>query len=356
MSTMWVLFDTLVAIDGLIGCVTLNRPETYNALTLGMIEQIDQQLRLWAVDASISMVIIKSASSKAFSAGGDIRALYQSGLQHVADSRQFFDSEYRLNYFLGTYPKPLISLIDGIVMGGGAGLSMHGSHRVGTEKVLFAMPETGIGLYPDVGACYFLQLAPGLLSYYIALTGARLSIADSCYAGLINHFVPSNQLAEMVSALCTTQLPGDAWQAVTDLLNTFSITPDEAPLKAHQFTIDGIFAGDSIESIERFLESDDSQWARSVASHLQQKSPLSLMVTLEALKRSYGKPLADCLSQDFLLTQSFLMSHDLYEGIRAVVIDKDMAPKWQPAKLSDISDNEINEYFSANNKAILELT
>ncbi len=345
-----------MAVDGFIGCVTLNRPEAYNALTLSMIEQIDQQLRLWAADDAILAIIIKSASAKAFSAGGDIRALYQSGPEHAEESSQFFAAEYRLIYYFGTYHKPIIALIDGIVMGGGAGLSMHGSHRVGTENLLFAMPETGIGLYPDVGATHFLQQSPGLLSYYVALTGARLAIADSCYAGLIQYFVPSNQLDEVVAALCTTPLPGDGRQAVSNLLEAYAIQPDEAPLKPHQFFIDGVFAGDSIESIQRFLESDDSQWSKSVANHLQQKSPLSLMVTLEAFKRAYGKSLAACLQQDFLLTQSFLKSYDLYEGIRAVVIDKDMQPKWQPSKLSDISDNEINAYFSPNNKTILELT
>ena len=351
----WVLFEELAAVDGAIGVISLNRPEAFNALNHAMIVRMDQQLRLWAESDAITAIVIKSNCPRAFSAGGDIRALYKSGPNQTDESLQFFAAEYRLNYFLGTYPKPIIALIDGIVMGGGAGLSMHGSHRVGTEKVLFAMPETGIGLYPDVGASHFLQCCPGLLAYYIALTGARLHIADSCYAGLISHYVPSNQLPELIKALCETALPGDARLAVSRVIEQFSIKADVAPLQQQQFFIDGVFAADSVEQIERFLESDDSSWSTSVSGHLKQKSPLSLMVTLEALKRAQGKPLADCLQQDFLLTQSFLKSHDLYEGIRAVLIDKDMQPKWQPADLNAIADNEINAYFSANQKELLTL-
>lgn len=350
----WLICEALPAIDGAIGVITLNRPEAFNALNAVMIEGMDHQLRAWALDPMIIAVVIKSASSRAFSAGGDIRALYQNGRENPEASRQFFQAEYRLNYLLGSYNKPVIALIDGIVMGGGAGISMHGSHCVGTENTLFAMPETAIGLYPDVGASHFLQKCPGLLSYYLALSGARLHIADCCYAGLISDFVPSNQLPELLSALCTTPLPGDAWQAISQLIAEFSIEADTAPLQEHQFLIDGMFAGDSVDQILRFLESDDSQWSKAVASHLQQKSPLSLTITLEAFKRARGKSLQACLQQDYLLVQHFLQSHDLYEGIRAVIIDKDMQAKWQPARLSDISDNEINAYFDARDKEPLQ--
>ena len=352
----WVLFEKLTAVDGDMGCITLNRPEAFNALNQAMLERMDRQLRLWASEPTIIAIIIKSASKRAFSAGGDIRALYQNGPDKARDSAKFFEVEYRLNYLLGVYPKPVIALIDGIVMGGGAGISMHGSHRVGTENVLFAMPETAIGLYPDIGASHFLQQCPGSLGFYLALTGARLHIADSCYAGLIQHFVPSNQLPELIHALCHTPLPGDAWQAISQVIEDFSLIPDEAPLKEHQFVIDGIFVADSVEQIMRFLANNDSPWASAVLSHLQQKSPLSLLVTLEAFKRMQGKSLRECLQQDFLLVQSFMIGHDLYEGIRAVLIDKDMQPTWQPDNLSDIADNEINAYFSPNNKEILQLT
>lgn len=354
-TTNTVLIEELTAVDGVIGCIRLNRPAAFNALNAEMIVAIDQCLRQWQRRDDVAAVVIASVPGRAFCAGGDIRALYDNQKDNLAASLRFFETEYRLNYLIGSYPKPIVSMVDGIVMGGGAGLAMHSSHRIGTENTLFAMPETGIGLFPDIGASYFLQKCPGWLRVFLGLTGTRLRIADCCYAKVIDYFVPSNQLAEVLAALCATSLPGNARQAVSDVILNFAVSPDEAPLKAHQFLIDGIFSTDTIEDMLRYLENDASPWAQIVAEHLQQKSPLSLKVTLEALRRAKGCSLGDCLRQDFHLAQSFLTSHDLYEGIRAVLIDKDMQPQWQPTQLGDVSDSDCDTYFSTHNKKDLLL-
>lgn len=348
-----VVFETLPAVEGLIGCVTLNRPEAFNALNHAMIQSITQQLRLWQQEDRVSAVLFKSASPKAFCAGGDVRDLYTNRSSNLSASVQFLRDEYRLNHLIGTYAKPTIALIDGIVMGGGAGLAMHCRHRVGTENILFAMPEVGIGLFPDIGASFFLQQCPGLLGLFLALTGTRLRINDCCYARLIDYYVPSNQLPEMVQALCVSSLPIDSHDTIAQWIEEFSVTPDEAPLQAHQFLIDGVFSNDTVEDILRVLQKDDGQWTQVIVEHLRQRSPLSLAVTFQAMRRAQGCSLAECLQQDFILGQSFLDSHDLYEGIRAVLIEKDMSPKWQPAQLSDCTSERVDAYFSSDAKQLL---
>lgn len=348
-----VLFETLPAREGVIGCITLNRPEAFNALNHAMIQSLTQQLRQWSADDQVSAVLFKSTSPRAFCAGGDVRDLYANRETGLSDSVQFFIDEYRLNHLIGTYAKPTIALIDGIVMGGGAGLAMHCQHRIGTENILFAMPEVGIGLFPDIGASFFLQRCPGLLGLFIALTGTRLRIADCYYARLIDYYVPSNQLTEVVQALCGSDLPLDANDTLTHLIEAFSVTPDAAPLQSHQFLIDGVFSLDSVEDMFSVLKKDDGQWTQVIVEHLLQKSPLSLAITLQAMKRVQGESLSVCLQQDFILAQSFIHGHDLYEGIRAVLIDKDMSPKWQPAQLSDCTSDRVDAYFSANAKQIL---
>lgn len=348
-----VIFETLSARDGVIGCITLNRPEAFNALNHAMIQDITQQLRQWLADEKVSAVLFKSASPRAFCAGGDVRDLYANRETGLNDSVQFFSDEYRLNHLIGTYTKPTIALVDGIVMGGGAGLAMHCRHRIGTENILFAMPEVGIGLFPDIGASFFLQRCPGLLGLFLALTGTRLRIADCCYARLIDYYVPSNQLVEVVQALCTSDLPIDANDTLAHLIESFSVTPDSAPLQTHQFLIDGVFSQDSVEDMLSILKRDDGQWTQVIVEHLIQKSPLSLAVTCQAMKRVQGESLSVCLQQDFILGQSFIHGHDLYEGIRAVLIDKDMKPKWQPAQLSDCTNEMVDAYFLRDAKQIL---
>jgi enoyl-CoA hydratase len=208
-------------------------------------------------------------------------------------------------------------------------------------------------LFPDIGASFFLQQCPGLLGLFLALTGTRIRIADCCYARLIDYYVPSNQLSEMVQALRASDLPIDSHDTIVQLIEAFSVTPDVAPLKAHQFLIDGVFSNDSVDDMVRVLKNDDGQWTQVIVEHLQQRSPLSLAVTFQAMKRAQGWSLAECLQQDFVLGQSFLNSHDLYEGIRAVLIEKDMSPKWQPAQLSDCTSDVVDAYFSCDTKQLL---
>lgn len=348
-----ILFSELNGAEGNVGLITLNRPKALNALTHHMIVDMYQQLIRWAKDSHIKAVIVKSAEGKAFCAGGDIRAIYDRRGQDTKQLNQFFFDEYRLNHLVARYPKPYIALLDGITMGGGAGISLHAKHRVASENLLLAMPETAIGLFPDVGATHFFQSCPGKLSTYLALSGSRLNIHDAHYAGLVDFFISSNHFDAVIERIVKSPFPANPAHAVDEILEELAIKPDTAALAEHQIIIDGIFSGNQVEDILNFLNHDDSEWSQTVAAHLKQKSPMSLAVTLQALRRMKGQDIEACLQQDFILVQSFLLNHDLYEGIRSVIIDKDMKPHWQPASLAQISDDIVAKYFDATNKQTL---
>jgi enoyl-CoA hydratase/carnithine racemase len=351
----FIRFEEMPASSGKLGVITLNRTQALNALTREMILALYQQLQNWAVQPDISAVIIKSDSEKAFCAGGDIRALYMAREQ-FEQQRQFFYDEYRLDYLIGTYPKPYIALMNGIVMGGGAGISVHARYRVACENLIFAMPETAIGLFPDVGASHFLNRAPGYLGRYLALSGARINIADAVYANFVDYYISSNHYSEVIRTLANTAFDADtAEEKISTVLQEFAIVPDVSIFKSQQDFMDGIFCGEQVSTIMDYLSHDDGEWSQAVLSHLNQRSPMSMTITLEALKRAGNKDLAYCVNQDFYMVQTVLCGHDLYEGIRATVIDKDMQPAWSPASLNEITDDQIKKYFSHENKMMLEL-
>jgi enoyl-CoA hydratase len=290
-------------------------------------------------------VIVTAAGARAFSAGGDLRALYDLGRagDHQA-ARTYWRSEYALNALIKRYRKPYVSLIDGIVMGGGVGIAIHGSHRVAGEGFMFAMPEVGIGFIPDVGATWFLPRLPGELGLYCALTGARLGPADALAAGIATQRVASARFGDLLDGLCGN-VPVDA------LLGAFAEPAAEAPLAARARLIDRLFTGDSVEGILAALDAEathqgaDAAFAGAAAATIRLKSPTSLKIALAQLRRGRYLDFASCMRTEFRIVSRLLLGHDLYEGIRSVIIDKDQAPLWQPSSLAAVSAAEVERHF-----------
>lgn len=348
--------DILFGREGGIATVLLNRPRALNAFTLGMYRSFDPMLRGWAGDPDIRAVLVRGAGERAFCAGGDVRAVYEAG-RGIAGPRDltsvFFWEEYELIRRVHLYPKPYLAIIDGITMGGGAGVSVNGAYRIATEKTLLAMPETGIGLFPDVGATRFLNLCPGHIGRYLGLTGARLGPADALYCGFATHFVPRERVPELVAALA-----GLAWRdgaervQIDAVLASFHRDPGAPPLAARRAAIDRCFAAESIEAILGALASEAeaggpySEWAAETRAALLTKSPTSLKVTLRQLIVGRGYDLEQALILEYRLTTHFMEGHDFYEGVRAVVVDKDQNPRWQPATLAEIGNAEVAGYFA----------
>ena len=320
------------------GRIMLNRPQALNALTHGMILALDAKLADWATDDAVDRVVIEGAGTRAFCAGGDIRDLYAvMGRGDAAFVETFYRDEYRLNHRIHTYPKPYVALIDGVVMGGGVGVSIHGSHRVVTENALFAMPETGIGFFPDVGGAWFLPRMPGEIGMYLGLTGTRLGPADALYCGVATHYVPAENLTETLDEL------DELVSGVADL--------GPAPLAEHRAAIDRCFSGDSIEAIIEALEAEameteDGDWAAETLAVMAAKSPTSQKVAFRQMRRGAGLDFAAAMALEFRLSQRFCAGADFREGIRAAVIDKDRDPTWRPAGLAEVSEADVEAYFA----------
>ena len=327
-----ILFDVA---DGL-ALVTLNRPAALNALTLDMIRAFHAKLDAWQNDAAVRLVVVRGAGEKGFCAGGDIRALYDGrGTSVTAD---FFREEYRLNHAIFHYPKPYLALMDGITMGGGVGVSVHARHRVVCEATVFAMPETGIGLFPDVGGSHFLPRMPGKLGVYIALTGARLRAADCLSGGIADVFVPAARHDDLIAAL----RGGD----IRSALSRFAGDAGTAPLAAHRAAIDRCFAGETVEAIVTLLEREGTEWAAATLRAMAGKSPTSQKIALRQIRLGAALGFDDCMRMEYRLSQHLMAAHDFFEGVRAVVIDKDQTPRWHPARLEEVSDSEVEEYFA----------
>lgn len=332
---------------GPLAVVTLNRPKALNALTLGMIRALQPKLEAWAGDEAIKAVAIKGAGEKSFCAGGDVRAVWQAGQEGGALTREFFYEEYRLNRTIHVFPKPYVALIDGIVMGGGIGLSVHGSHRVAGDRTLAAMPETAIGLFPDVGGSWFLPRLPGRLGIWMALTGARLKAADALYAGVATDYVPAADYGELEGALAQALTEGDGAAAAVDaVIARFAADPGPAPLAERRAEIDRLFAADGVAEILAALKADAGDWAKSQLEILESRSPTSMKVTAEQLLRGRGLDFDACMTMEYRMSQAAMAGHDFYEGIRAVLVDKDHAPKWQPASLGEVGAEMLEAYFA----------
>jgi enoyl-CoA hydratase len=328
---------------GTAGLVTLNRPQALNAVTLGMVRALTLQLKEWQSDPAVTRVVLSAAGGRAFSAGGDIRALYDAGTSgRHADMLAFYGEEYALNTMIKLYPKPYVSLIDGIVMGGGVGLSVHGSQRVAGDRYSFAMPEVSIGFFPDVGATWFLPRLPGELGAYCALTGDRLGAADAVAATLATHRVPSARFAELADALCNA-VPVEA------TLAAFSQPPGEPEVLAKRGSIDRLFKSDRVEDILAALDVEagaDADFAKATAATIRSKSPTSLKLALAQVRAGARLSFEGCMQTEFRIVSRVIQGHDFYEGVRAVIVDKDNRPRWQPAALADVADAEIARHFA----------
>ncbi len=321
------------------GLITLNRPHALNALTLGMIKEMTPKLKAWAEDDRVTRVVIRAAGERAFCAGGDIRQLYDWGRTQAPEFLEFYRDEYALNIEIKRYPKPYVSLVDGIVMGGGVGVSVHGSHRVVSERVTFAMPEVGIGLFPDVGGTYFLPRLPGEAGMYLALTGARLKAADCVHVGIASNFVPKSEYQSLIDSLAK----GDDVQSAID---RFATDPGPAPIAPLRAAIDRHFGRESVEAILDSLDEEGSEWSKEVAATIRQKSPTSLKITYRQLREGQTLDFEEAMALEFRLVSRMRESHDFFEGIRAAVIEKDQSPRWRPASLADVSEAEVDRYFA----------
>lgn len=332
--------------QGPIEFVTLNRPAALNALTLEMCQSLERKLAEWERDAEVAAVVIRGAGTRAFCAGGDIRAIYQAARAGDPLTATFFWAEYRLNRRIFHFPKAYVALIDGVTMGGGVGVSAHGSDRVATERTSFAMPETGIGLFPDVGASYFLPRLPGRLGLYLGLTGYRMKAADCVYSEAVTHTVDSADLAAIEEALIAADWDGDPVAVAADTIQRFASDPGEPPLAAHRAEIDRCFDAGSVEAIFLNLEEEGSAWAEQTLALLQSRSPSSLKIAFRAIQEGAVLDFDQVMVMEYRLSQACIAAHDLSEGIRAVVIDKDNAPAWQPASLADVTDDLLDGYFA----------
>ncbi len=325
---------------GCAGFVTLNRPQALNAATDNMVRQLAKQLDLWENDSAIDRVVVKAAGERAFCAGGDIRALYeQYKAGEVQKSIDFWRVEYTLNHRIKHYPKPYVSLIDGIVMGGGVGLSVHGMYRVAGDKYSFAYPEVGIGFFPDVGATHVLPRLPGKLGMWVGLTGLRVNADDGVYCGLATHRVASSQFAELERALTTDE-------GVSEILKTFSADRAKGKLEEAHPLIDRIFALPSVEEILAALDGEMDEYAAQLAQTIRSKSPTSLKIAFEQVQRGRTLDFGEAMQTEFWIVNRVAREHEFYEGIRAVVIDKDNAPKWNPAALEAVSEAKVASYFA----------
>lgn len=335
--------DVLFEKRGHAGLITLNRPAAHNALTLGMIRKIHCRLTAWADDPDIGCTIIRAAGDKAFCAGGDIRQLHQWGLAGDAHAVAFYREEYRLNAFIKRYPKPFIALIDGIIMGGGFGVAIHGSHRLCAQRTVFAMPECGIGLFPDVGATYVLPRLPGSLGTYLALTGARLGQLDLLWCGLATHAVHRDRFEALLTDLAEGIDPEAACRR-------YASPPGQPALPGLMPAIDRCFSAGSVEEIHVRLRNETgefAEWAARTDTDLRTKSPISLRIALRQMSEGKSADFEECLRIEFRIVNRVLEDSDFFEGVRAVIVDKDNRPQWSHKDIEAVPEAEVVRYFAS---------
>ena len=334
--------DVLIHRRGAVGHLSLNRPKALHALTLEMCHAMSAALSVWATDDTIEAVIIDHAEGRGFCAGGDIAFLRNSALNDGGVSgRRFFHDEYQLNHQLFTYPKPVVAFMDGITMGGGVGIAMPAKYRVATENTRLAMPETGIGLFPDVGGGWYLSRLPGRLGQFLALTGARLDGAEVVWAGLGTHYLPPEKLAEAKARI--VEHP----DRIAGILSELSETPPEARIESNAERIAKHFASDRYEDILASLETDDSEWAAKELATLRTKSPQTCKVALRQLAESAAlDEFADNMRMEYRIASRVLTRPDFAEGVRAVIVDKTNDPAWNPATPDGVTEEMLDAIFA----------
>ncbi len=331
--------EVLTRVDGSVGFVTLNRPKAINSLNQTMVEQLSTVLIRWERDDAVRTVVLSGAGDRGLCAGGDVVAVYNSARKDGVETRRFWRDEYLLDAQIGRFTKPFVSLMDGIVMGGGVGVSAHANTRVVTDTSKIAMPEVGIGFIPDVGGAYLLSRAPGALGLHAALTGAPFSGADAIAMGFADHYVPHSDLDAFTAAIAADGIAG--------ALAAHAIEPPPSALAAQRDWIDRCFAGDTVEDIVVALRGHDAGPAQDAADLIASRSPIAVSVALEAVRRAAKlDTLEDVLVQDYRVSSASARSHDLVEGIRAQIIDKDRNPKWSPPTLAAVSAAEVDAYFA----------
>ncbi len=360
--------EVLFTINGRAGVITLNRPKALNTLNLSMIQEISQTLKKWAFDDRVAFVVVEGNGEKAFCAGGDIRSVYQArleenlteeeqaGLSERQGGRDYMDAifreEYQMNYYISQFPKPYISLIHGLCMGGGMGLSILGSHRIVTDNTIMSMPETAIGFVTDVGSSYFLNLLPGKVGLMMGLTGERLGVGDCLYTGLATHYVPAEQWPHLRQSLLTATSAEEAKSVIEHV----SLVGIPSELSLMQDEIDALFSASTLKGVLDNLESSKFPKAYEWLKATDTKSPTSMQVIFTLLHKGQRYGVKKCLAMEFRLSQRFVRDYDFFEGIRSVLVDKDNKPQWQPARLQDVKITHMKEYFSPlKDRAELEL-
>ena len=330
-------------VKGNIGHILLNRPKALNALTLEMCEHLLPKLKEWGADDKVKAVVIRGTGEKAFCAGGDVIRLYEDGRAGGSYPREFYNIEYRCNASIKLFPKPYIALIGGIVMGGGVGISVHGSYRVVTDRTTFAMPETGIGLFPDVGGTWFLPRLDGAIGMYLGLTGRRLKGAECVALGLAEAFISNDDLDKLEAKLAA-EASSDLSQ-IASIVGSFAVDTGDVAVTEERAAIDKHFGLGSVEEIFASLDADGGEWALAQTKTLGQKSPLSLKVTFRQINEGRSLEFEDCMRLEWRLANRFAADHDFYEGVRALLVDKDMKPQWRPATLKEADEARVGAYF-----------
>ena len=329
-------------VRGVLGVITLDRPKALNALTREMVDAMSAQLRDWRLDPKVAAVLVEAVPGRAFCAGGDVRAVVEAAATTGAESAMpFFRDEYRLNWRIKSLGKPYISLLDGVTMGGGVGISVHGTHRVVTESTLFAMPETGIGFFPDVGGSYFLPRCPGAIGMYLGLSGARLRAAECLTAGIGTHHVAAARLPELLERLADAPATGLATALEETLRDMASAPAEPCTLRGRRSPIDELFRASDPAALVRGLEQDEREWAREQGRLLRRHSPLAVCLTFAQIVRGAELDFAGCMRLEYAMVRHMLEHGEFAEGVRALLIDKDKQPRWRHRAIEDVTMAEI---------------
>lgn len=342
--------NVLTYVDGRAGFIRLNRPRALNSLTGGMVRAMTTALTAFAENDAVKCVILSGEGERGLCAGGDVRQIYDARHASETDRTRFWRDEFPMNYLISRYPKPFVAFMDGIVMGGGVGISAHGSHRIVTERTRLAMPETAIGYFPDVGATWLLPKAPGETGTWLGLTGSEIGAADAIYAGLADYHVDSQRLPELTEALTAVCDESDLEAAIL----RFATEPVRGILPDKRSVMDAAFSRGTIEDIVASLETMNDRFGEETMAVMKTRSPTSLKLTLKLLRLGRDSAgLIECLEREFVAGCHVLRGHDFYEGVRSVLVDKDRCPKWSPASLEAISDIDVDRYLVPTGQPLL---
>jgi len=347
-QTEEILLDRI----GSAAVIRLNRPKALNSLNLSMVRVMRDAMERFAGDPDISCVILKGEGERGLCAGGDIRVIHEAGKANDPDVTRFWREEFPVNYMISRYEKPYVALMDGIVMGGGVGIASHGRHRIVTERTRLAMPETGIGYVPDVGATWLLPRAPGEVGTWMGLTGEIIGAADAIYANLADVNIPSDRLNALAEAL--GELKGGASdEQVRAVIERFAVMPGESQFAVHRGVIDRAFGFDTVEEIVAALAKEEGEFAARTREIISKRSPTSLKLALKMLRLGrQSSSLVECLEREFTAGSEILRNHDFYEGVRAAIIDKDRNPKWRPARLEEVRDADLEPYLAVTHPVL----